>query len=133
MNKTVAAALSAGAILAAALTGCKGTTAVSASHSAQASAAAQDAKTAASNAVTACLPKGKQTEANLIQIALSASQRDKLGKCLEIPKANRHAFAAAAASSALKAYQAGDFKTKGGRTHWAEQDLPLVVEKYQAK
>ena len=115
--------------------GCKSTDSakVTSSQSAEASAAAQDARALAGNTVLDCLPKDKQTEANLIQIAVSKTQRDKLASCLRIPKANRKPFATAVAESALNAYQIGDFKTKSGRTEWTEEVLPVVVEKYQAK
>ena len=133
MNKIIAA-VPVAVIAVLALAGCKsGTASVSASHSAQASVAAKDAETTASNAIIKCLPKKQQTEANLIQIAVSIPKRDALAKCMDIPKANRHAFAVALAESALNADQHGDFKTKAGRATWAEDVLPVVVQTYQAK
>jgi hypothetical protein len=134
MNK-ILSAVPVAAIAVLALAGCTKNTAagVAASHSAQASVAAADAKTAASNAVSKCLPKSQQTEANLVAIATSIPKRDALGKCLDIPKANRHAFAVALLDSSYNAYQKGDFKTRAGRAEWAEDVLPVVVETYQAK
>lgn len=139
MNKAFSLSLAGAALIAVALTGCKGSSGVSASTASQraralsTSSQAAEAEAAGKDLAGTCLPAKDLNRAYFVQLALNLKTAKALGAKCEVPEKQLPAFSKAVISSASQAYLSGNFKTQAQRVAWAEKDLPVIVEKYQGK
>lgn len=139
MNKVFSLSLAGAAVIAVALTGCKGSSGVSASeasqraHALKTSSQGQEAQQVGKDLAGTCLPAKDLNRKYLVGLAVDLSEAKALAVKCEIPKAEVLPFAKEVGSSVATLYLTGKFSTTAERTTWAEKTFPVIVKKYQGK
>lgn len=139
MNKAIAIPLAGAVLITVALTGCKGSSGVSASqasqraHALSTSSQAAEAQAEGKALAGTCLPAKDLNRAYFVQLAVNLKTAEALAAKCEVPRKQIPAFARAVISSASEAYLSGQFKTTAQRENWAQAVLPGIVGKYQGK